>query len=276
MGWFEDHKLRKQAEEDAAALARWQTEHDELQGLAGLARSPQGFTDGLEDVPIILKPGEAVFALISPSMLVESRRGPGHYAGGSQGFSFRVAKGIHYRIGANRGTFVQGEEQLAVIDTGTVTVTSRRIVFQGAKQSREWAFAKVLGIQHDPALPLTMISVSNRQKVSGFTYDEQHAPTVRFRVSMAVAVANGTTGELAADLDRQLAELDAARPGGAAAPTLPAGAAVQPAPAVPVGAAPPSPSTAASVPAAWYPDPWDPATLRWWDGEQWTAAVHTP
>lgn len=24
-------------------------------------------------------------------------------------------------------------------------------------------------------------------------------------------------------------------------------------------------------PANWYPDPWDPAALRWWDGTQWTA-----
>ena len=23
-------------------------------------------------------------------------------------------------------------------------------------------------------------------------------------------------------------------------------------------------------PAGWYPDPWDPARTRWWDGEEWT------
>jgi hypothetical protein len=200
-----------------------------------------------------------VFAIISPSALIESRRGPGHYAGGSQGFSFRIAKGVRYRVGANRGTYVQGDEKLTQVDTGSVTVTSMRIVFQGSKQSREWALAKVLGIQHDPDMALTMISVSNRQKVSGFTYDETHTATVRLRVSMAVATATGRTDELVSDLEAQLAELDSNRPQPPAPP---------PAPNRP--AAPPAEST----PAAWYPDPANPTTLRWWDGTRWTDDVH--
>lgn len=28
-----------------------------------------------------------------------------------------------------------------------------------------------------------------------------------------------------------------------------------------------------SVPAGWYPDPQDPASIRWWDGAQWTSHV---
>jgi len=38
---------------------------------------------------------------------------------------------------------------------------------------------------------------------------------------------------------------------------------------------PPVPAPAAGTRADWYPDPSDPATLRWWDGTRWTEH-HTP
>jgi hypothetical protein len=82
---------------------------------------------------------------------------------------------------------VQGDEVPAPIDTGTVTITNQRVVFQGAKQAREWAFTKLLGYQHDPALPWTAIQVSNRTKVSGVLYDREHADEFHFRLALALA-----------------------------------------------------------------------------------------
>src|SRR5262245_11018082 len=29
-----------------------------------------------------------------------------------------------------------------------------------------------------------------------------------------------------------------------------------------------------NTPAGWYPDPYDPRQLRWWDGSQWTDSTH--
>lgn len=35
-------------------------------------------------------------------------------------------------------------------------------------------------------------------------------------------------------------------------------------------------SHAARTPAAWYPDPWGQAELRWYDGARWTGYTHAP
>jgi hypothetical protein len=155
---------------------------------------------------------ERVLGVLQGCALVEPRRAPGHYAGGYQGFSFKIAKGVRYHVGGSRGTYVQGDEQPTVIDRGAVTITTRRVIFEGTKQAREWSFEKLLGVQHDPVRPWTAISVSNRQKVSGFLYHNEHAEDIRFRLALALAVFNDDRGALVADLERQLAEHDAERP----------------------------------------------------------------
>jgi hypothetical protein len=123
-----------------------------------------------------------------------------------------VAKGVRYRVGGTRGSYVPGEEQPTAVDTGTVSITNQRVVFQGPKQAREWSYSKLIGMQHDPQQPWTSIQVSNRQKVSGFLYDQANAPEIRFRLALGVALFNDASDELAASLEQELAEHDAARP----------------------------------------------------------------
>jgi hypothetical protein len=41
------------------------------------------------------------------------------------GWSFRVARGVYYRVAASRGTYVPGPELQTVIDYGTATITNR-------------------------------------------------------------------------------------------------------------------------------------------------------
>jgi hypothetical protein len=93
-----------------------------------------------------------------------------------------------------------------------MTITNQRVVFQGAKQAREWSYSKLIGMQHDPQQPWTAIQVSNRQKVSGFLYDNDNAPEIRFRLALGVALFNDASDELAASLEQELAEHDAAKP----------------------------------------------------------------
>src|ERR1700682_5764264 len=144
MGLLERHAAKKRQSEHAQALSLWQQEDSELRAMLDEARS-QGVRAGLG---LALKKGESAFQVLEGSALIEPRRLPGHWEGRSQGFSFKVAKGVRYRVGTSKGHYVQGDEVPTPIDTGTLTITDQRVVFQGTKATREWAFSKLLGVQH--------------------------------------------------------------------------------------------------------------------------------
>lgn len=52
------------------------------------------------------------------------------YEGGSQGVSFRIAKGITYRVGGHRGYSVS-ETGLVPVGFGELVITNKRIIFRG-------------------------------------------------------------------------------------------------------------------------------------------------
>jgi len=224
--WRASRDAKRQAKQAATqriALSTWEADQKHLSEMLNAARTLKGFTrEQLPDLTMQLKRDELVVYILRGCSLVEPRRGPGHYAGRYSGFSFRVAKGVRYHVGGSRGTYVQGTEVPTTIDTGTITITTQRVAFQGSKQAREWSFIKLLGMEHDPRLPLTSIQVSNRQKVSGFLYDAAHAADVHFRLALALALFNGTTDDLAANVQRQLSEHETTKP---EVPSLPPSAA---------------------------------------------------
>lgn len=201
------------------ALDRWTEQRQELADMLELAETYEGEMG--PEVPIMLKKGERAFMVAGGAALIEPRRPPGHFEGASHGVSFRVAKGVSYRVGQSRGQFVQEAERPTPIDQGSITVTNQRVVFQGASVVREWHFAKLVGVSHDPNLPWTALQVSNRQKVSGFLYDDEHAQLVRFKLALGLAHFNGEVEELADRLRREIAAHAAARPQPPGPPALP-------------------------------------------------------
>jgi hypothetical protein len=222
----------------AERVETWEREDERLAELCELARDFRGKTAGeIERTPIALKAGERVYVIVTGAKLIEPRSSGGHWEGGSHGVSVRIpgTRSARYRIGATRGQYVRAEEQETPIDTGTAVVTDRRVAFAGAKQAREWLWSKCLGVQHQPDAPWTAIAVSNRQKTSGIFYDDEAAPTIRFRLDLAFAVATGEVDDLVAELDHERAQHAARRPGSALPPPTPVAAA----PAVPDGPHPP-------------------------------------
>ena len=208
---FEAHHAKTAAKEYEKALAEWTAERDGAAERLALANY-----QGEQSTDILLKPGEAVFATISVASLVEDRSGPGQWQGRSSGVSFPIGsvggRSIRYRIGASRGHFVQGQPTPTAIDTGTLFVTDRRIVFQGLKQTRECLFDKLVGFRHTPD-GSTVFSVSNRQKATTIHYGPALSDWFDFRLDLALAHHRGELPAFVAQLESDLAEANADKPG---------------------------------------------------------------
>ncbi len=144
--------------------------------------------------------------------LVEMGREADSYQGGSQGVSLRVMKGVSYRVGGHKGTFVAGPEVLKMVDEGTAVVTNQRVAFQGAGKTREWLFTKLIGVDHDPQRGMSMLHVSNRQKASGLAYGEEISDAFRLRMDVALAHHTGDLAGLQVVLKERIVELEAEQP----------------------------------------------------------------
>jgi len=304
---FEKHREHEAEKKRLEALTAWQARRDAYVEMIDTAKNFAGTSaDGL-----LLASGETVFLTITDTSLIEERRGKGTYQGHSQGISVPVMKvggrQIRYRIGVSKGHFVQGDLSPTAIDTGTTYITSSRVIFQGSNQTRECAFAKMIGFEHDSDTGTTMISVSNRSKPTTIEYGPKASATFEFRLDLALAHFGNTLDELVSELEDDLVAIDGERPEGeetlgdptpaAGQPEAPDALVVPVMPVVPevvpvlaevmpltaVASTPVVPLTAVAstpvVPVAspepspgqgWFPDPWGTAPLRWWDGAAWS------
>ena len=212
MGLLDKRRERKAQEEaerqEAAATALAEQRHEALDLLRWMVEDSQ-HQPGVDAPGFEERKGERTFAILDGVALIEPRRQAGTFQGRSSGYSFRIVKGVNYRIGASKGTFVPGADVPTPIDTGTAFVTNQRVVFRGDKATREWAWSKLISLDHDDDLPWTSLPVSNRQKTSGLYYDEPNAPLVRYRLQQGLAHYQGRVALLTAELQAELGELQA-------------------------------------------------------------------
>ncbi len=167
---FTGHKAKKATKAYEEASAHWL---EQLTWYKQLLQTAREF-NGTGSSELVLGSGEAVFYKVTGAALIEERRQPGHYEDRSSGVSIPVGslggRSVRYRVGASRGHYVQGAPTPTAIDTGTVYITNKRVIFQGRKQTRECTFAKLIGFSHDDAGGITTFSVSNRQKPTTVRY----------------------------------------------------------------------------------------------------------
>ena len=113
----------------------------------------------VETPQLITKKNEVVHFEASAALMKEVA--VREWRGGSQGVSFRIAKGVRYRVGATRGHIVTVGTQLQVADTGVLAITSQRIAYLGERKTLDMPFSKLMGMElYSDGVRL---SLSNRQ-----------------------------------------------------------------------------------------------------------------
>ena len=116
-------------------------------------------------VDVILKKGEEAYFDTEVTFCEERTKRV--YQGGSAGTSIRVARGVSFRVGSNKGNAVS-EEYLKEIDTGEFIITNKRIVFVGVNKSWNIPMAKLMRVQDvfiemNPALSFSSETASKKK-----------------------------------------------------------------------------------------------------------------
>ncbi|MGW4944773.1 hypothetical protein ACWEOZ_24645 [Actinoplanes sp. NPDC004185] len=182
----------------AAELDAWRLHDAALRALRATAAR---FTGRLDDgtLPMALRRDERIYLVLEGVQSVE--------APGSHGLPPVVVEDVPVTPAA--GPVPAG---VRVGATGTAVVTSRRLVFVGPQRNREWSYQSLTGLIHDPALPLTLLEVSNRKTASGLLVHVSMAATFRFQLQLALADAVGMREALVRKLDVLIAESARHRP----------------------------------------------------------------
>jgi hypothetical protein len=91
--------------------------------------------------PVILKKNEELILSVPNVSLSEPRAvRTGSYGGPS----FRVAKGVYFRVG---GFKAQSHDEIKNIDQGIITLTNTRLVFSGSKRTINIPLGKIISIE---------------------------------------------------------------------------------------------------------------------------------
>ena len=209
-----------QQQEKRSALqdrSNWQAEHDEAQHLVELATTLGAGTNNTE---LILQKDEALIGSVPNASLIEEREVGAHFVGGAQGVSIPIGsiggRSVRYRVGGMRGHRVAGVPTPTAIDVGEFFVTDQRLIFEGAKSSKECRLDKLISVHHVEPGEIT-IAVSNREKPTTIYYGPQVAAMVDFYIDLALARFHGKGETFVQQLVAQVAAIDARKPTAGAA-----------------------------------------------------------
>lgn len=128
----------------------------------GIAKANDGRLPVVDDPTLMTKSDEVVHAEYAAQLMKEVTHR--EFQGGSRGVSFRVAKGVRFSTGAFRGHMVVTGTSLEPADEGVLSITDRRLVFQGSRKVQESRYDKLVGLE--VFLDALQVAVTNRQTPS--------------------------------------------------------------------------------------------------------------
>lgn len=94
---------------------------------------------------VVLKENEEL-QIVLPNMALWEARSVRTSSGGYGGPSFRVAKGVSFRLGVF-GSHSSSYEDLTEVDRGRLTLTNQRLVFTGAKRTSDIKLTKIVSVE---------------------------------------------------------------------------------------------------------------------------------
>jgi len=153
---------------EALKVSEWERGISDLDFCIQTNTLPKADGMGLK---IILKPGEEAH-WHSPTQLMEERAIRHTYGG-----AVRVMKGVY--IGGRKG---ESHGELRTIDTGSLLLTNKRLIFNGGFRNSEYKLDKVVSVEeYKDAIE---IGASNRKKVQIFVVDEPHKWATYIRIAV--------------------------------------------------------------------------------------------
>lgn len=195
--------------------ATWSAELNRLDELLYMARNLETVYHQAEQSPVdvSLKSGEHVILVLRGSGVVELTGIRDSAQKGSEGDGPRLTTIVSPHPGTHQETFVSGPEGQRIIDShGTSVITTHRVLYGSPTRKRAWEYRQTSQVVHSNSVAegwaATYLTVSNRKRTSGVIYRTGFARSVRDRLLIAMAVADGTLQDLIESLeaDRLLLE----------------------------------------------------------------------
>jgi hypothetical protein len=133
---FQDRRLRDQA----LSLAATEIHQEQLAAIQARVR---GHLAPIVIPGVFAQAGETFYFSSTTSLYAEHTYR--EYTGASQGISFRIMRGVYYRVGGYRGQAVN-RSQMAEDDRGQINLSNRRLLFIGARKTLDLDYARITGV----------------------------------------------------------------------------------------------------------------------------------